>query len=251
MYLGDLPASGWYTLFLAVPLNYIIKIKLSRLVGAWNYWYNLEMKTKLFIDFDGTLFNTEAFKEKLYAIFVMAGFEPEEIESTYKAECLDYLYSPLDQMERLLKIHEFNIEMAKVRLKKLIDTASSFLFSDDISYIKNIDHNIFELSLLTLGDIDFQKQKVQHSGIEKYFDHIYYCERQKWDFLDSLAKADEKFIIIDDRPDTLKEIGKKFKRSFPILMTRPEHDNDDPILAQHNDFSGISVKNMKQAVSYL
>jgi hypothetical protein len=209
------------------------------------------MKTKLFIDFDGTLFNTEAFKEKLFAIFLMAGFEQEEIESTYKAECLDYLYSPEGQMNRLKKIHQFNLEMARVRITKLINTASSFLFKDDITYIKNIDHNMFQLNMLTLGDIGFQKQKVKHSGIEQYFDSIDFCEIQKWDFLDTLVKKDEKFVIIDDRADTMKKIGEKFKRSFPVLMIRPQRDNNDPILARNHDFSGISVKNMKQAVQYL
>lgn len=209
------------------------------------------MKTKHFIDFDGTIFSTLTFRDKMFEIFTMAGFEEEEIKNTYAAESLDYLYSANGQLERLKKIHDFDIEKARLRMNKLIKASKDFMFDDFSEFVKKVDREKYELNLITLGEVSFQKAKVEASGIVKYFDNIYYCEKQKWDYLDDLVELNEKFIIIDDRADTLEKIGKKFKRSFPILMDRQQKDLADPYLSQQEKYSGIKVKNLKQAGQYL
>lgn len=209
------------------------------------------MKEKLFIDFDGTLFDTEAFKGQMYDIFVKAGFELDEIKSTYNAECLDYKYSPIGQMERLKKIHSFDREAADQRFKKLYASCDKFLYDDSVEFLNGINRDKYGLDLLTLGDTEFQKTKVDHSGIAKYFDDIYYTEVQKWDYLDRLVDRNENFIVIDDRGDALTEIKKKFKHSLAIHIERPIEDKDDPFLSKKIDFSGINVKNLKQARQYL
>lgn len=209
------------------------------------------MKTKLFIDFDGTIFSTLAFRDKMFEIFTMAGFEEDEIKSTYAAESLDYLYSAEGNLERLHKIHEYDIEKARFRMDKLIKTSKDFMFSDFEEFIRSVDREKYELNLITLGDLEFQKAKVEASGIVRYFDNVYYCEKQKWDYLDELVELNEKFIIIDDRADNMEKIGKKFKRSFPILMDRQQKDLADPYLSQQEQYTGIKVKNLKQAGQYL
>jgi len=220
------------------------------LVNFSSSWYNLAMKTKIFVDFDGTIFNTQAFREKLFDIFVMAGFDEDEIRNTYVAESLDFLYSAHGQMKRLFKIHEFDMEKAKKRLDKLIKSASDLLFDDFEPFIKNIDRNRFLVNLMTLGNIEFQKKRVEALCIGHFFDNIYYCDKQKWDFLDDIVDINEKFIIIDDRADTMEKIAKKFKRSFPIFINRPQKDLDDPVLQNQHDFNGIEVKSLKQVGQY-
>lgn len=221
------------------------------LVRLYNCWYNLRMKTKLFIDFDGTIFNTQAFRDKMFEIFTMAGFTEDEIKNTYAAESLDFLYSADGQLTRLEKVHDYNVEKAKMRMDKLIKTSFAFLFDDFAEFIKKVDREKYLLNLITLGEVLFQTKKVEASHIVSFFDNIYYCEKQKWDYLDELVELNEKFIIIDDRADTMEKIAKKFKRSFPILMNRSQKDLDDPYLSHQPDFSGIKVKNLKQAAHYL
>lgn len=221
------------------------------LARVTNNWYDFTMKTKLFIDFDGTIFNTQSFRDKMFEIFTMAGFDEEEIKNTYAAESLDYLYSASGQLERLEKIHEYDIEKAKLRMDKLIKSSKDFMFPDFDDFIKTVDRDKFEIDLITLGEEAFQKAKVEASAIVKYFDNVYYCETQKWDYLDELVELLEKFIIIDDRADTLERIGKKFKRSFPIFMDRQQKDLADPYLSKQKDYLGIKAKNLKQAGQYL
>lgn len=209
------------------------------------------MKTKLFVDFDGTIFNTLAFRKKMFEVFTMSGFDETEIKNTYAAESLDFKYSPDGQWQRLEKIHEFDKEKAKIRMDKLIKSSSQFLFDDFAGFINKVDREKYELNLFTLGDIDFQKAKINSSKVASFFDSVYYCEIQKWDFLEGLVEINEKFIIIDDRADAMEKVGKKYKRSFPIFINRSEKDLDDTALLNQSDFSGISVKNLKQAGQYL
>lgn len=209
------------------------------------------MKTKIFVDFDGTIFNTQAFRQKMFDIFVMAGFDEDEIRNTYIAESLDFLYSAYGQMERLFKIHEFDIEKARIRLDKLIKSSFDLLFDDFEPFIKNINRENFLVNLITLGNVEFQKKRVEALGLVPLFDNIYYCDKQKWDFLNDIVDIAEKFIIIDDRADTMEKIAKKFKRSFPILINRPQKDLDDPVLLNQHDFNGIEVKSLKQVGHYL
>lgn len=209
------------------------------------------MRTKLFIDFDGTLFDTEAFKEKMYDIFIKAGFEIDDIKATYNAECLDYNYSPIGQMERLEKVHSFDMTAANQRFTKLYKSCSQYLYSDSVEFLEIVDKEKYELDLFTLGDILFQKTKVDHSGIVKYFDNIYYTEIQKWEHLEKLVKQNEKFVIIDDRGDALLEIQKKYKQSLAVHIIRPTKDRDDPFIQQSSNFPGVNIKNIKQAQKYL
>lgn len=209
------------------------------------------MKIKLFIDFDGTVFNTEGFRQSMFEIFQKSGFAEDEIERTYKAECLDYKYSPFEQMDRLLKIHDYNIEMAKIRFDRLFEKTPDFIFEDVTNCLKTINRNDYEIVLFTLGDINFQKRKVESSKIGKYFDDIYYTDIQKWIALEKMVASNERFVIIDDRSDTMTEIAKKFRHSLCMQMLRASRDYDDPVLNQRNNFSGIQVRSMKQALHYL
>jgi len=209
------------------------------------------MKEKLFVDFNGTLFDTEAFKKEMYAIFIKAGFDIDEIKATYNAECLDYKYSPIGQMKRLEKIHTLDKEAANRRFEKLYLNCQDYLYDDSIDFLKSVDRDKYELDLFTLGDTKFQSIKVENSKIGPYFDNVIYTEIQKWEYLDNLVGQKEKFITIDDRGDALAEIQKKFNRSLVIQITRPIKDKDDPFIKQTSNFAGINVKNLKQARQYL
>lgn len=208
-------------------------------------------REKLFIDFDGTLFDTFLFKASFFRILEKAGFSQEDIVSTYQAEGLDYKYSPKGQFERLKKVKKFNEGLALARLEDLYKKSQSFLFEDSVNFLKEIDREKNELILLTLGDIEFQRRKVSESKIEDLFDRCLYTVEQKWIFLEGVIEKDERFVIIDDRGDTLEQISKKYRRSLPIQVKRIHIDNDDPHLSGAEIYDGISVSSLKRAIQYL
>lgn len=209
------------------------------------------MKTKLFIDFDGTIFNTTLLKERSFVELRKSGFNDDELLSAYQAECLDYKFSLDDFLLRLAKIKEFNMPLAKARLEKLHkEIPEKFLFADSISFLGKIDHTKYEVNLISMGDVAFQKKKIEDAKISEYFDHVYVIDKQKWDYLKELVKKDERFVLLDDRADTIKKVAEEFPKALALEMCRKDEDHDDPCrnVGFHNN---QSVRNLKQAMMYL
>ena len=140
------------------------------------------MKTKLFIDFDGTMFNTASFKDVMFDVFLKLGFNQTDIQNTYMAECMDYKYHVDRNLDRLMKIKDVDLADAKEKIRAMFHKVPDFLFEDTIEVLKSIDRDKYELNLLTFGDEDFQQNKVKSSRLEKHFDNVYYATSQKWDY---------------------------------------------------------------------
>lgn len=208
------------------------------------------MKTKVFIDFDGTLFNTSDFKVAMFGIFNKVGLTDDQILPAYQAECLDYKFSIKSFTERLHKIGKFNLALTNARVEKLFQSCPSFLYPDTIEFLEGINKDLYEVNLLTLGDLEFQGEKVMHSGIVKHFDNLFFTEKQKWESLDEYVKDGERFILIDDRSDTIYRVAKRFPKCLALEIIRRSSDNDDPMREQ-KDRGNIEVKNFKQAMMYL
>lgn len=207
------------------------------------------MKIKLFIDFDGTLFDTACFKEKIFKVFLDLGFNLEEIEKSYYDECRDYLYNPKGQAKRLIKIREFDLEFATTQLHNAELYSSQCVYADSREFLEQIDREKYEVVLLTLGNIGFQKAKYDNSGLGKYFDDALFTKDQKWDFLENIITRDEKFILIDDRGDTCKAVSEKFSNAVTIEINRGKSVQDP--MEPMDQFSGIKVKNLIESNRYL
>lgn len=208
------------------------------------------MKTKFFIDFDGTVFETKNFKEELFKLFEKNGFSQDEVLQGYKAECMDYKFSLESWMDRLTKIREYDIENAHKKINTLFDGISKLVFDDFVPFMHNIDRAKYEIDLLTLGDFGFQSRKVENSGVIKYFDNVYYTEEQKWDSLKKFVDIDEVFVLIDDRSDTIHEVGKIYKNAILLEMNRRHPDCDDPVLCK-KDYDNTEIRSFAEVFDYL
>ena len=208
-----------------------------------------KMKIKLFIDLDQTLFDTPKFKEKMDALFALTGASREVIDQTFKEECEDYKYSVEDNLRRIRTVHEFDLEKILEMTGRLYEYGAECLYGDSIDFLEAIDREKYEVDLLTLGDLEFQKNKFVHLGIEKYFDNVYYCTEQKWDYLDTLVDLNEKFIIIDDRSDTMKRVAEKYEKAVAIHILRAGEIDDEFVPPVR--FEGITIQDILPALKYL
>lgn len=187
------------------------------------------MKRKFFIDFDGTLFDTKKLKEDMFQLCYNVGFTHDEIIGSYKAECDGGLFSRNHFIERLSKLKEFDVESVKSKLSDLIADSNKYLFADTESFLAGLDREKYEVNILTLGVPDFQREKVEHSGIAIYFDNIYYVVVNKWEVMDDYVGLDEKFVFVDDREDTVANISKLYPHAVSICIDRRDEDTDDPM----------------------
>ena len=205
--------------------------------------------TKLFIDFDGVLFNARRFKADLLSEIAKCGFTMEEVGDAYVAECLDGKYLPKDHLDRLAKIHKFNMNLAEARVESVVVKAEKYLFDDARESLEKIAKLKYDRCLITLGHKEFQPRKVKITKIDELFQHTYYTSKPKVGYLSEIIKKKEKFIIVDDRGDTLEEVAKKFPQALAIEMRR-EQDAHDPA-ERPSHFSGPKVTNLSQLIEIL
>ncbi len=208
-------------------------------------------KIKIFMDFDGTLFDTSQFRDRIFDTFLKAGYQLQDIKTARMLESMDYKYDPLRHLERLQKIKHTNQKLAESRIENLYRIAPKLLYEDTFSFISGIDREKFELNILTLGDFDFQNSKIEHSGISDKFDNIYIADVQKWDYLANIVGAREEYVIIDDRADTLEKIRMKFPKALCIQIIRQNLNMDDATMMYKDVYSGIKIKELSQAIKYL
>lgn len=205
---------------------------------------------KLFIDFDGVLFNSEKFRRDLIGQIEKSGFSSQEVNDTYVAECLDGNYLPADHLARLEKIHKFNFRLAETRVESLITNAKKYLFFDVEGSLKSISKlPEYQLELISLGHPKFQPRKIKKTGIKKYFKKLHFTSIPKVEYLQGIVKVDEKFIIVDDRGDALEEISKKFPKAITIEMRRVKEIHDPA--ERPSNFRGSKITNLEQLIEIL
>lgn len=204
------------------------------------------MKTKLFIDFDKTLFDTSKLKEQLVRIFSQFGFSQEEINQSYLASYLGGKYSPEGQTQLLNNIRAFNLEVAGLKIKSMLFDSSKLLYPDSVEFLDNINREKYEVDLLSYGDMEFNNRKVKHAGIADKFDNIYITNIEKQIYLKDFVKKEENFIVIDDKIDILEKISADYRNGFMIYINR-DIDN----ISKNFHFKGTRVRNLKQAQQYL
>jgi FMN phosphatase YigB (HAD superfamily) len=205
---------------------------------------------KLLIDFDGVLFDSKTFRDDLIAEIQKSGFSSEEVRDTYNMECLDGNYLPLDHLNRLKIIKDFNIRLAEARIENLVKINSKYIYPDVIDSLKKITKlKNYQLELITLGHPKYQPRKVKFSGIEKYFKKIHYTSIPKVEYLQRILDKNDKFIIVDDRGDTLEAISLEFLKAVMIEMRRVSGIHDPAEQSSH--FSGPKISDLKQLIEIL
>lgn len=208
------------------------------------------MKIKIFLDFDGTLFETTLLKEKMFQVCRDFNFNDDEILDKYRLETADGLFSPDGFLKRFEGEKDFNYPVAYKKIQDQIEKSSLFLFPDTISFLSKLDRTKFEINLMTLGDDNFQRSKVSFSKIEPYFDNLYFVSQNKWEIMNKFVGVDEKFIFIDDREDTIKKIGDLFANSLCLCIKRKDEDHDD--LNKQIEYQDIKkIKQLDEVFDYV
>ena len=165
---------------------------------------------KIYIDFDGTLFDSTKHYQEYINIFKKHNID---IESYFNKE-----YQKEKNFDILSKkiIKEYNLnpsiydELDKIYSEKLI-------FKDVIPFLEE-NHNKYDLILLTLGNIEYQQKKINKTKISKYFKEIIITNKDKSKLNIDYTNG----IFIDNNPLELK----KFYNSKAKYLIRIKRDTD-------------------------
>lgn len=166
---------------------------------------------KIYLDFDGTLFNTDKFYQDYLVIlnkYNISSFEIDEM----KKELFTNRKFNLDILTDYI-ISKYNIKNLKQEVESLYN--NSYVFEDVIPFLEKYKN--YNLILLTLGDIDYQNRKIEGSKLSKYFQDIIITDVDK-----SQLDIDYKDnLFIDNNP---KELIKFQNNGGKIIRIRRIED---------------------------
>ena len=166
---------------------------------------------KIYIDFDGTLFNNNLHYHKLIKILKKYNIKEEYINNL----TTNKHYKNMDNLAKEI-INKNNLDKS---ILKEINTIYSkdLIYKDVIPFLEKYQ-NKYDLILLTLGTKKYQLKKIKSSNISKYFKEIIITNKDK-----SLLNIDyQNSIFIDNNPLELK----KFYNSKAKYLIRIKRKND-------------------------
>jgi FMN phosphatase YigB (HAD superfamily) len=174
------------------------------------------MSLPLFIDFDGTLFDTKALKKELDALFFEFGADKKAHSETYQPMRESGLYEPLDHAKLIWKTIPAGFEAA---VEALLANAERFTFPDAKRFLQSLS-GPYTLKILTQGSAHYQHQKITASGLGHFFDEILTCEAQKWEIIEQHVGKNQPFLLVEDRTDTIVMIAATHPKSYGIVIDR-------------------------------
>lgn len=182
----------------------------------------------VFIDFDDVIFNSRDFKEDLKNVFLELGVS----ENLYFDSYYDpqdgrrvKVYDPRAQAQRIGDGHNIETEKMLRSVDVFMQDCSKYVFDDVENFIGKIGKE--NICLLSYGDIYFQQEKINKSGIGSKIENIFVTDKLKSEKIEEILNArnanpDQKIFFIDDRIEQIKDVKEKFSSIVTVFLKRPE-----------------------------
>ena len=154
---------------------------------------------KYIFDFDRVLFNTSLFiTGHIYPAFAELGVSKEEINRYFKEKGLKHF-----SLKGLIK----NFSLEDGLYTRIMSGCKTLVNEDLIALVKRLGKE--NCYMLTFGEHEFQKEKIDRSGIADLFSEIFIVPNSKADVLRKICARhkDETVIFLDDKEEHFKGLG--------------------------------------------
>jgi hypothetical protein len=160
-------------------------------------------------DFEGTIYNEAKLRSDFRRVFASFGLD---FETIYR-KCAKHGHFSLESLDQTSLKKDIKIEITK-KCRELLCNGSTYIFSDAKIFLQK---HAGEVSVLTFGSREFQKEKVLGSGIAKYIEQVEITQLHKRESKDLLLKARD---YIDNDPAVIVEIAEAYKKIKCYLIDR-------------------------------
>jgi len=177
----------------------------------------------LILDFDHTLFNTTKFVEALKQSF-KKNFNIDSDHFTNHRNQIKECNSIIDIdnfVEAIMKEDNLDKEQLHNAIHHIIKTqAHTFIFLDVPDFLERHKTN-FDILISTHGDCELQTEKITHSRLPDYVDHII-STKTKDDILNNYIKQYPNVYFIDDKAKNIDDVKKSHPSVITYFLRRPD-----------------------------
>ena len=185
------------------------------------------------LDFDDVLFNTSAFSLASRKVFIDSGVSEKEHDEFYQQMREDFkakgrAYHRNEHVALFTeRFPKADSGFMKKSLEALHETMPGFVYDDTPLFLEGLSKNGWHRVILTFGNEDWQKTKVNLSGVGALVEEIVVTEDVSKVLAaeNVLKKAGnaEDIIFIDDNPyRALHSVKEKLPHIRTIQLIRPE-----------------------------
>lgn len=151
----------------------------------------------------------------------------------------------LDFDDTLFDTHSFKqiLPGLSADLHKESEKIKPLLFPETISFLEFLQNTKQSLILLSLGEDNFQKAKINITGIAKFFDSVHIAADSKELALETILnefKNEENIWFINDKIEETKKVMASFPELKPILKTSPRFTEEEYRLSLIPYFSTLT-----------
>jgi FMN phosphatase YigB (HAD superfamily) len=183
---------------------------------------------KVFFDFDDVLFETKRFKEDYLKLFQKHGIS----ESIFEEHYYDPLdkndiknYNPDQHIQRICHDNGLDSELIAREIGIFIRDTKKYVFNDVEGVLERYDKN--DLTIISFSRTNFQKNKIDNSGIANFFREIVIVNTLKGEKIQKMIEGDklrkdEPMFFIDDRVEQLEDAKNRHPGITTILCKRKE-----------------------------
>ena len=175
---------------------------------------------KYIFDFDNVIFHTSrSLKERIFDIYDRHGIS--------RARVADYIEREIQNGFSLKKFLE-HFGLRKELYEEIMKGSEDFVNHQILNIVKKAGRE--NCYIVTMGDEEFQKDKIVRAGINKFFNKIIVVLGSKKEAVEKICEAnmDEKIVFIDDKESHFKDLDfKKYPNLKTILYTGQKLDLGD------------------------
>lgn len=187
------------------------------------------MIDRLIIDFDHTLFDSNALKRELVRVFGAVGVPEKEFWATYREARNPREnavgYSPERHIAAIASLLPA-VPRAKLytAVEELVSRTKEFLFPDALDFLTRMVALAVPTVIYSRGDRSFQMSKITACGVDRIVSDIHVTTAPKAvGGLKALIRETDKLVyLINDLIDETVDVCVNFPSVTPILIRRPE-----------------------------
>jgi FMN phosphatase YigB (HAD superfamily) len=208
-------------------------------------------KQKIIFDFDYTLFSAKKLFKYLKEEFKKIGISDELFSETFQKSKDNLGYNPKKQFGLITKENpKVNLKILEAAYKKVISQANQFLYPDVLPVLRNLEKEN-ELIILSYGEKEFQREKIENSKITQYFNKIIVTQEiNKISEIRKVLEEEKNIIFVEDNPKTLVEAKKIFPNILTIRINRGEGKYTKEPDNEKIDFVIENLEGLKKIINH-